>query len=489
MSRYNFNRGAPRGRGGQWRAPQNNNYDAGYYQNQNQNNRSNNNYPENNSYMYEAPQTSGRGRGRGGYRRGGISNDPKVNVRNPLDAKDPVAQGKPASMPTGQHLSKTNSELKNDPLYLEAFFPSPSEELVPLPEELNHFTGFDGLSSIINESYDNFCSHSLNFKRSVSLSSYAYYISVFCWARVLHLKRLNKYRLTTNEIEFVDMIYNQGNYLLPKSVTLYLSGFGNFTIPSSVESKFNTKPYSYDDAGYFVNFAEEFYTVTSYPCISIFAERIMRDMAFTENNRVGEAWSPNDIEQEWNTRCLGYAPSVELPSLQLQILNMAGISSENFPSDCEGLLINIRLLNSIQKYLLEIPSFESGPIPANLTGSLGQFVVEEVVENAVALDAIDNIGSASFITKSPLSCPGSLSYLGGSFLYRVAKKALPLNKIKFFFPYTINDINQLDINRLDTLNHGWSPLLENIYHYSNVQFKPILRLKKFCSIDVKPTSV
>ncbi|XP_039951493.1 uncharacterized protein LOC120768807 [Bactrocera tryoni] len=66
---------------------------------------------------------AGLAKGRGGYRRGGISNKPKEHVRIPLDVKER------GTMLTGQHLSKTNSELKNDPLYLEAFFPTPSEEL------------------------------------------------------------------------------------------------------------------------------------------------------------------------------------------------------------------------------------------------------------------------------------------------------------------------------------------------------------------------
>lgn len=104
------------------------------------------------------------------FRRGGISNNPRENVRAPVTAREP---------PTGQHLSKTTSELKNDPLYLEAFVPSDAEELVPIAEELNHFTGFEGLTPLINESYENFCAHSLNFKRSISLSMYNYYITVF----------------------------------------------------------------------------------------------------------------------------------------------------------------------------------------------------------------------------------------------------------------------------------------------------------------------
>lgn len=230
MSRYNFNKAYRGNNNSQWRdhgPPQ----QFQYAQQQNANQQ----YEQ---YSYsDQPRPS---RGRGGYRKGGFSSKPKENVRVPLEAKER------GTMPTGQHLSKTNSELKNDPLYLEAFFPSPTEELVPIAEELNHFPGFDGLTTLINETYESFSSHSLNFKRSVPLSAYAYHLAVLTWARVLYVKRLNKYKVTTDEIEFVDMIYNQGNFILPKTLTIYLSGFGNFTIPSSTESKFNTKPYAYE---------------------------------------------------------------------------------------------------------------------------------------------------------------------------------------------------------------------------------------------------
>lgn len=100
-----------------------------------------------------------------------MSTKPRANIRAPLEAHERNEH------PTGSHLSKTTSTLKNDPLYLEAFFPSPSEEMRPMAEEVNHYTGLDGLTPLINETYEYFCAHNLNFKRSVSLSTYAYYIA------------------------------------------------------------------------------------------------------------------------------------------------------------------------------------------------------------------------------------------------------------------------------------------------------------------------
>ncbi|KAI9580833.1 hypothetical protein GQX74_013381 [Glossina fuscipes] len=88
--------------------------------------------------------------------------------------------------------------------------------------------------------------------------------------------------------------------------------------------------------------------------------------------KIGEAWSPQELEHEWNSRCMGYTPSVELPAMQISIFNHAAITMDNFPSDCDCLLINVRLMNLVQIYLTEIASFESGPMPTNLTGSLGE---------------------------------------------------------------------------------------------------------------------
>lgn len=470
-NRYSGNHNNNNKRGGsQWRQPQNNNQQGNYQQPSFQNQF----MPQMQQQGYEeSPAPSGF---RPKPRKGGISKV-KENVRKPVVVD---------SLPTGQHLSKTTSELKNDPLYLEAFFPNPSEELRPIAEELNHFSGFDGLPLLVNETYENFSAHNLNFKRSVSLSAYNYYITVLTWARALWLKKQNRYRLTTNELEFVDMIYSQGNYTLPKTISIYLSGFGNFNIPSGPESKFNLKEYTYDENGYFENFDRLFYLCTSYPNISIAAERIMRDLMFTANPDVGEEWSPNELEHEWNNRCIGYHNSVTLQSMQQQVLDRAGIRADNFPTDLNEMLVNVRLLNSVQKYLLEIASLESSPIPTNITGSQGQFIIENTEANAHQMNAADDIGSVTFVSEAPLICPGSLSYLGGSFLYRVNKSLTP-SRAKFFFPYVV-DPTANNIQILNSLNTGWSPIFDNIIHFSNVPFKPSLRIKKFCSIDVKMSS-
>lgn len=366
-------------------------------------------------------RSNGRGsRGARGQSRGGGFSQHIKQTRNPINIK-PLEHSdvKPAGIPLPQHLSKTTSELKNDPLYLDAFFPSPSEELVPIAEELNHHSGFFGLTTMINESYENFRAHSLNFKRSVPQSAYAYYIGVFAWARVLQIRKMNKYRLTTAEREFISVIFDEGNFIIPKSISIYLSGFGNFKIPSGVETKFNMTDYEYDEDGYFENMDQN-YLCAFYPCISIFSQRIVADLSFTHNPALGTAWQPNNIDEQWNNRCIGYAPARTLQPLEARIYDSAGITRDQFPSDCDGFKINIRLLNAVQKYLSEIPSLESGPIPAVVTGTQGQLITE--VPETLGRQTCENIGSCSFTSKAPLATPGPVSYLSGSFLYRIKQR-------------------------------------------------------------------
>lgn len=408
--------------------------------------------------------------GRGGF------NQRVKETRPPIDTAEKPRK-KTGSAPMGQHLSKTSSELKNDPLYMDAFMPKPAEELTEIAEELNHYTGFSGLTGIINESFDNFAAKSVNFKRSIPPSAYAYYIAVMTWARALKLKMLNKYRLTTEERDFVNIIYEQGNYVLPNSISMYLSGFGNFNIPAGPESKFDMKAYAYDDDGYFVDLEDNFYSA-AYPCIAIYAARIVHDIAYSDG--VGEpAWQVDDIDRAWNTRCLGYAPSQRLNEMVLRIFTSCNITADEFPVDVAVIPVNIRLLNNIQKFICEVPTIETSPLPTNLVGSVGQMVM---CTPERTLRPPEDIGSYSFVASTPLMIPGSTSYLGGTFLYRIDKGD---NNSTFFFPYDIRHPTDAQREQLNNLNTGWSPLLEGIKHYSNVPFKSNLRMKKVCSIDIK----
>lgn len=205
------------------------------------------------------------------------------------------------------------------------------------------------------------------------------------------------------------MIYEEGNYILPKTITLYLSGIGNITIPSGVESQ-----YSYDETGYFEDFIHLYYLTTSYPQLALYAERIQRDLIFTANPDEGEAWSPDGHDELiWNTRCLGYALSVPVKMMQRDVLNRAGVTVAEFGSEVTAFPVHIRLLNAFQKYLAEVPSLEFGPTPTNVTGSQGEFLIETLNASPLLLAGCDDIGVATFVSKAPLSMPGPCSYLGG----------------------------------------------------------------------------
>lgn len=381
----------------------------------------------------------------------------------------------------GQHLSKTTSEHKNDPLYLEAFAPEPSEELVSIAEEVNHFPGFNGLTPLINETFDNCAAKSKNFRSSVPPSAYAYYIAVLSWVRALKIKKMNNYGLTQEEHTLVDMIYDQGNYVVPKSIGIYLSGFGNFKIPSGPETKFNTLPYTYNRQGFFEDMENNFHCA-HYPNIAIYAQRIMEDLAVTANPRANRRWHVAGINQLWTNRCLGYEDAQVLNNQLTLIFRNANITANEFPRHVDLFPVNIPLMNIVQKYLNEVATLETTVLPASVSGSIGQMIIAEPKSVRERYDLPDQIGSFSFTSQSPLSCPGSTSYLGGSFLYRIDKSA---QNFGFFFPFTIEAPTEEQLERLNRNNRGWSPILQNIYHYSTVPFKSYLRIKKICSIDVK----
>lgn len=109
--------------------------------------------------------------------------------------------------------------------------------------------------------------------------------------------------------------HQQGNFILPLQFT-YL----NYKQSSDVETKFDIKAYQYDNDG----------------------------------------MKPNNLQYAWNSQCIGYAHAVNSQPMKMAFFQHAGITYEQFPSYGDGLRINIRLLNAVQKYLSETSSFESG---------------------------------------------------------------------------------------------------------------------------------
>lgn len=401
-------------------------------------------------------------------RRGGYA--PKQEQSAP---QPPVAE-RPKMKPP-MHLSKTSSELKNDPAHKDAFMPSAAEELIPIAEEHYHYPGCDGVVALIDETYETIGSYSKNFKESISHSAYSYYISVLLWARMLYLKQKNKQKLTFEELSFIDSVYQDGGYSMPESVHTYLACFGNMNVPSSITTKFNMKPYKYNGGGFFKDMEKDFYLMSSYPCIAIFAQRIQEDLRVTDDHQLDPKWQPDDIDQEFKPTCIGYHDATILGQRQRDFL-MRCVTNDDFGSDNEILPLNTGLMNGVEKYLKTVKNIKLMQMPNTVTGSVGQLLLETPVNTALS--------EISYRAQSGLRVDGSISYLCGTFLYRVNKQ-LTSAKARYLMPYKIEHPSHAQIAILNRLNMDWPAILnDEIIHYENVPFNPKLRLKKIVAQDV-----
>lgn len=144
----------------------------------------------------EAPPTTsqrfstrgGRGRGRGRplrqrrtESRGRPSQQVSSNLEGPVNPIPPVK-------PKPQHLSKTQSPLTNDPLWMEAFVIDGDRGLVEDAGEQKFTVTADSLISLVKRTYETMSSADKEFNRHVSLSMYQYYNVIHFWARLAAIR-------------------------------------------------------------------------------------------------------------------------------------------------------------------------------------------------------------------------------------------------------------------------------------------------------------
>lgn len=172
---------------------------------------------------------SRRGQPRG---RGGQTSRAATELTQP--ATDTTA---PVVIPRPQHLSKTSSKEKNDPLFHEAWFPEGGDEFVQEPDIQYVQSGCDDLPIITEITYKTAVSTKVGFARRVPESVLAYYLAVHTKARLLEIQAENQFEVTPEEERYIQQV-KQGKYTLPELFTKYLDGFGNTTIPSGRDLKF-----------------------------------------------------------------------------------------------------------------------------------------------------------------------------------------------------------------------------------------------------------
>lgn len=199
-----------------------NNYDY-YYQ---QDGRQDDEYP-----------ASHRGRGAPNYR--GAQSRPRQNFnskpRTPRQRggssntfKKPPPDTVLDEVPKPQHLSKTASVEKNDPLYSEAFFTDESQALAPEPDLRVIHSGLEGLDQV-TEAIHSYCtSKSVGFAKRIPPSCLAYYSAIYAYARMLDVHQSNFRGLSFDEKEFLSKV-KEFNSPIPKALATILAGLGNTT--------------------------------------------------------------------------------------------------------------------------------------------------------------------------------------------------------------------------------------------------------------------
>lgn len=124
----------------------------------------------------------------------------EVASENPLlrQLRPRTVKTEPATpaVPQPQHLSKTNSKEKNDPLYHEAWFPDGGDEFVSEPDVLYIQSGCDNLPIITEITYKTAVSTKVVFSKRVPESAWAYYLAVHTKARLLQIQIENQFETT-----------------------------------------------------------------------------------------------------------------------------------------------------------------------------------------------------------------------------------------------------------------------------------------------------
>lgn len=154
-----------------------------------------------------------------------------------------------SEVPKPQHLSKTASVEKNDPLYAESFFTDESQALAPDPDLREIHSGLEGLDTISNAIHSYCVSKCTGFAKRVPQSVLSYYCSIYTYARMLDLQQSNFRGLTFDEREFLAKV-KEFDSPIPKALAIVLAGLGNTTCPNGRDLKFRLLPRNYVDGEY-----------------------------------------------------------------------------------------------------------------------------------------------------------------------------------------------------------------------------------------------
>lgn len=377
----------------------------------------NRNYP--NQSDYENPPSTSRGRGRGKGRGRGSWNK---NKTNPPNDKTPDKTEKPelTTVPEPKHLSKTSSELTNDPLYEESFFKDFGSSLRRDVDDPRIHSGTTGLKFITENIYKVLITKAARFAKRMPESALAYYFSILTNQRLIKIK-------ATKFVQDIDNV----KYYYPKSFSRYLSGFGNtrvqggrnlkFLYPLAVARKVTVNNLRWWGA---VN-ERTHHLYLNYPCPAVYYRRIALEYLGDEVDEDDDDDRPNDIVN-WNlppriranfgwpnVNLQGWKPLGNMTGVQRSFLDAADFDPRAAPRGLEW-SYNPALMNAVSVELENLRFVEAGSVPESSGGSQGQTTFSTCYG-----DDMYPMISGEFIGKSNLDISGPIANMGIKHLYRI----------------------------------------------------------------------
>jgi hypothetical protein len=229
----------------------------------------------------------------------------RPKTENPRVTKDGMENVKPTppAIPKPQHLSKTQTPLTNDPLWLEAFVIDGDRGFIEEAGEQKFTITADSFITLSRRTYETVCAADKEFGRHVSPGMYQYYNVIHFWARIAAIR--DHYGYATDDEKNLIRYLSSREHPLHEPINAYLRGIGDFSDPSGTEHKFRLLrlPSREDFAGIGGFFGpvcpQTHHLYEPLPSPGVAALKVLNDLLFTRDPRLHPVWDlPDDLRPE-----------------------------------------------------------------------------------------------------------------------------------------------------------------------------------------------
>lgn len=365
----------------------------------------------------------------------------------------------------------------NDPLFLEALTPAPTSASFQCI-----YPGFNALDLIAEMTYNHLCARDWQILKQIPASAFNYYVACLAYARLI---QLNKFHGTTtfDEDWFLGNIYN-GSFNPPAMIAHYLAGFGNVELDGiKLDVRFKQRDYVTvpgHSKGWFGAFGPQTHTLyRSYPCLAVYAQRMVQDLLFTATPRDPYWCFPDLIASadfgKPNRNILGYAPARKLSREQSDFLNEVGIQADGFQTKNDSIPMLMELLHAVQTQLRYSRDANLATLPDSRSGSLAQCVVTSYYAPEVG-QRLDRSISYEHTAYTPVKINGALISVATAYNYHVVNPIPRRNQLEGWAPF--------DFNGQQDLPQSWIPEANSLHTASC----DLLHIRSFTSVSSFPTA-